>query len=80
MSHSTDVWAARTLGASFGAGRTPICDRPRLPADGAKRLARAANLPLVGAVPHTVVTMVNGGRITDGGEYPKSISTPSTDS
>ncbi len=31
---------------------------------------RGSNLPLVGAVPHTVVTMVNGGRITDGGRYP----------
>lgn len=31
---------------------------------------RGSNLPLEGAVPRTVVTMVNGGRITDGGRYP----------
>jgi len=29
-----------------------------------------SDLPLGAALTHTVVTMVNGGRITDSGEYP----------
>jgi hypothetical protein len=40
------------------------------------RLAEVAILPLDAALSHTVVTMVDGGRDEESGEYPPQISTP----
>jgi hypothetical protein len=40
------------------------------------RLAVESNLPLGAVLPDTVVTMVNGGRDEESGEYPEQVSTP----
>ena len=44
--------------------------RPRDSKRGGERLAEVSNLPLGGALTHTVVTMVVGGRLPGSGEHP----------
>jgi hypothetical protein len=61
-----DEWMVDAFMRSADTHHRPTVLRPA----GRKRLAEEAILPLVGAVAHTVVTMVDGGRITDGGKYP----------
>src|SRR4051812_1355224 len=78
--HRSSKAAESAATSAPGPASGPRLGRQRHRRTTTRTARRETDLSLVGVVPHTVVTMVNGGRITDGGKYPTRYQTPSMDS